>query len=213
MEGNTACLRRMMLPTPPIPLGPGSHRGDGVLVDDDESFARAVAAMENGLRERKVKRISTTEDCLSARQGLDVLIDDDESFARAVAAMDNGLRERRVKKTSTKEVCLTADIAMVPQGKLKLPVVCFQGQDKGKNPTPEDATEDSGGASICQHGRRRSRCKKSGEASSEHVRQRSTFTEECGGTSICEHGRIRSTCKECRGSSICEHGRQRSQCK
>ena len=48
---------------------------------------------------------------------------------------------------------------------------------------------------LCEHGRRRSRCK------------------ECGGSSICEHGRVRSKCKECGGGSICEHGRRRSQCK
>ena len=47
-------------------------------------------------------------------------------------------------------------------------------------------------ASICEHGRQRSKCK------------------ECGGKGICEHGRQRSQCKECGGSSICEHGRQRS---
>ena len=35
---------------------------------------------------------------------------------------------------------------------------------------------------ICEHGRRRSRCK------------------ECGGSGICEHGRQRSKCKECGGA-------------
>ena len=51
------------------------------------------------------------------------------------------------------------------------------------------------GQRICEHGRRRSKCK------------------ECGGASICEHGRGAHECKECGGASICEHGRQRSQCK
>ena len=52
--------------------------------------------------------------------------------------------------------------------------------------------KECGGASICEHGRMRSKCK------------------ECGGASICEHGRRRSKCKECGGSEICEHGRRRS---
>ena len=52
-----------------------------------------------------------------------------------------------------------------------------------------------GGASICEHGKQRSRCK------------------ECGGASICEHGRERCRCKECGGSRLCEHGRIRSKCK
>jgi len=68
------------------------------------------------------------------------------------------------------------------------------------------------GASICEHQRKRSRCK------------------ECGGASICQHQRIRSeckecggresastsakgVCKECRGASICPHQRIRSECK
>ena len=42
--------------------------------------------------------------------------------------------------------------------------------------------KECGGASICEHGRRRSQCK------------------ECGGGSMCEHGRRRSECKECGGS-------------
>ena len=48
---------------------------------------------------------------------------------------------------------------------------------------------------VCQHQRRRSRCK------------------ECGGAGLCQHQRQRSACKECGGASICQHQRQRSQCK
>ena len=48
---------------------------------------------------------------------------------------------------------------------------------------------------MCEHDRRRSRCK------------------ECLGSSICPHKRQKSRCKECGGSSICEHNRIRSQCK
>jgi hypothetical protein len=41
--------------------------------------------------------------------------------------------------------------------------------------------------SICEHSRRRSKCK------------------HCSGSSICEHNRERSRCKQGGGSSICEH--------
>ena len=43
----------------------------------------------------------------------------------------------------------------------------------------EGVLRDKWGASICEHGRRRSQCK------------------DCGGASICKHGRRRSTCTEC----------------
>ena len=39
--------------------------------------------------------------------------------------------------------------------------------------------KECGGASICQHARRRSTCR------------------QCGGASICQHNRIRSKCKTC----------------
>ena len=69
------------------------------------------------------------------------------------------------------------------------------------------SVQGGGGASICEHGRRRSQCK------------------ECGGASICEHGRQRHECRSVAGlnlrarpcgalgvrsavgGSICEHGR------
>jgi len=51
--------------------------------------------------------------------------------------------------------------------------------------------KDCGGASICQHNRRRpgSTCK------------------DCGGASICQHNRERSRCKDCGGTGICQHDR------
>ena len=55
------------------------------------------------------------------------------------------------------------------------------------------STQARGG--ICEHQRRRSRCK------------------DCGGPAICEHQRQRSGCKDCGGSGICEHQRIRSKCK
>ena len=70
-----------------------------------------------------------------------------------------------------------------------------------------------GGASICSHNRERSKCQECGGASiCPHKRERSQC-KECGGASICPHQRIRSSCKECGGTSICPHLRQRSQCK
>ena len=70
-----------------------------------------------------------------------------------------------------------------------------------------------GGKMVCEHGRRRTRCKECGGGSlCEHGRRRSRC-KECSGGSICEHGRQRCRCKECGGASICEHGRRRSRCK
>ena len=91
--------------------------------------------------------------------------------------------------------------------------ICEHGRRRSK-------CKECGGASICEHGRRRSKCKECGGAEHgrrrsikeccEHGRQRSQC-KECGGGSICEHGRVgrqRSQCKECGGGSICEHGRR-----
>ena len=69
-----------------------------------------------------------------------------------------------------------------------------------------------GGSNICEHGRQRSNCKECGGASiCQHKRQRSEC-KECGGAGICEHGRRRNTCNECGGSNICKHGRQPNKC-
>ena len=55
---------------------------------------------------------------------------------------------------------------------------------------------DKWGKKLCEHGRRRNRCK------------------DCGGASICEHGRQRSRCKDCKaaaavGSEVGGRGRKR----
>jgi len=66
---------------------------------------------------------------------------------------------------------------------------------------------------LCEHQRRRSKCKQCGGSSiCEHQRVRSTC-KDCGGGSVCEHQRQRSMCKDCGGSGLCEHQRQRSTCK
>lgn len=68
-------------------------------------------------------------------------------------------------------------------------------------------------SSICEHNRRRSRCKPCGGSNlCEHGRIKA-HCKDCGGVSICEHGRRRSHCKDCGGSSICEHGRRKYRCK
>jgi len=73
--------------------------------------------------------------------------------------------------------------------------------------------KDCGGSGLCEHQRRRSQCKDCGGGSfCEHQRLRSTC-KDCGGSSICEHQRRRSQCKDCGGSGICEHQRVRSKCK
>ena len=67
--------------------------------------------------------------------------------------------------------------------------------------------------SQCEHGRRRSTCRKCGGSDiCEHDRVRYTCNE-CGGSGVCEHGRRRATCKLCGGNGVCKHGRQRNQCK
>ena len=47
---------------------------------------------------------------------------------------------------------------------------------------------------ICEHGRRRYRCK------------------DCGGSSICVHRREKRMCKQCGGNGLCQHGRDRFRC-
>ena len=69
------------------------------------------------------------------------------------------------------------------------------------------------GGEICKHNKRRSICKKcDGGEICKHNKRRSEC-RPCGGKSICEHNRRRFQCKECEGVSICEHNRQRSSCK
>lgn len=71
---------------------------------------------------------------------------------------------------------------------------------------------DGSGRLLCEHGRRRSRCKDCGGGEiCEHGMERG-HCKDCGGSQICEHGRQRSRCKDCGGSEICEHGRRRGRC-
>jgi hypothetical protein len=71
---------------------------------------------------------------------------------------------------------------------------------------------DCGGSQICEHNIQRSTCRDCGGSSiCEHKRRRSRC-RDCGGSSICKHNRIRSRCTDCGGGEICEHNRRRSQC-
>ena len=66
---------------------------------------------------------------------------------------------------------------------------------------------------ICEHGRRRDRCRECGGSQiCEHNKRRSSCVD-CGGGEICEHNKIRGSCKYCGGSQICEHNIFRRNCK
>ena len=76
--------------------------------------------------------------------------------------------------------------------------------------------KDCGGASICEHGRRRSQYKEYGgshvRAWQEEVAVQSARCKECGGASVCKYNRQKSTCKECGVASFCEHDKYKSKC-
>ena len=65
---------------------------------------------------------------------------------------------------------------------------------------------------VCEHGRRKDRCRDCGTGICEHNKLK-RYCKDCGANSICEHGRRRDRCKDCSGTQICEHNRRRSQCK
>ena len=69
-----------------------------------------------------------------------------------------------------------------------------------------------GGASICEHDRIRSTCKKcGGSAICTHNRFKRQC-KECDGASICEHDRLRVNCRDCGGSRFCKHDKRKYQC-
>ena len=91
----------------------------------------------------------------------------------------------------------------------------MEGPDRKRRATDAGGSAQGGAQKrrLCEHKRRRSRCKDcGGSAICEHQRRRSSC-KDCGGSGICEHQRRRSRCKDCGGSSICEHQRIRSTCK
>lgn len=64
----------------------------------------------------------------------------------------------------------------------------------------------------CQHGTRKSRCKKChGSGICEHKIER-YVCRICKGTGICKHGIRKQICKDCDGSGICKHKRLKYDC-
>jgi len=69
------------------------------------------------------------------------------------------------------------------------------------------------GGSICEHDKRRDTCRKcKGSRFCEHDIQLATC-HKCGGSSFCEHHIQKHRCILCNGSSICTHNKRRDQCK
>lgn len=66
------------------------------------------------------------------------------------------------------------------------------------------------GTGLCEHNRRKDSCKDCSTGLCEHGRWKAQC-QKCG-TGLCEHGRFKSRCKDC-GTGLCEHGRYRNQCK
>lgn len=72
---------------------------------------------------------------------------------------------------------------------------------------------------ICQHNKRRYRCKLCGGAGVCEQRSEQRTCSSCEVTRrknkyrICEHNRRKFRCKLCRGPEMCEHGRPKRTCK
>ena len=65
---------------------------------------------------------------------------------------------------------------------------------------------------VCEHGRRKDRCRDCGTGICEHNKLK-RYCKDCGANSICQHGRRRDRCKDCgSGSQICQHNKRRSTC-
>eukprot|EP00966_Prymnesium_polylepis_P073224 1700263-Prymnesium_polylepis.1 len=87
----------------------------------------------------------------------------------------------------------------------RIRILCEHGKRKYR-------CKDCGGSSICEHGKQKSRCKDCGGSSMcEHGKQKKRC-KDCGGSYICEHGKQKHICKDCGGSSICEHGKRKHIC-
>ena len=64
---------------------------------------------------------------------------------------------------------------------------------------------------VCEHSRRKDRCRDSGTGICEHNTLK-RYCKDCGANSICEHGRRRDRCRNCGGGQFCEHNKRRSTC-
>jgi hypothetical protein len=70
------------------------------------------------------------------------------------------------------------------------------------------------GGSICEHGKRRARCKDCKGGSICIHKTLESRCKECNGSGLCIHQKRKDYCKECKVSAcICEHGERKSRCK
>ena len=100
-----------------------------------------------------------------------------------------------------------------PQGKRSkneergLNLVNASGVATAPAPHPSAAKKPRKAPALCEHQRRKDRCKECGGSSfCEHQRRRSRC-KDCGGSSLREHQCEKSACKDCGGSGLCEHQR------
>ena len=100
-------------------------------------------------------------------------------------------------------------------------VLCYESGEGGsgicEHLRRKDRCKQCGGSEICKHGINKQFCKKEGCEGSqicEHKFNKSKckICNKPGEGHVCEHGRVRSSCKECDGSDYCEHGKQKTKC-
>lgn len=66
---------------------------------------------------------------------------------------------------------------------------------------------------MCEHNKRKSRCKEcGGESLCLHNRIKE-YCKDCGGKQFCQHNKVKSLCRDCGGGGICEHNMVRSRCR
>ena len=68
------------------------------------------------------------------------------------------------------------------------------------------------GTGFCDHGRDKYRCKDCGTGKCDHGK-RKDLCKECSPTTFCIHARQKHSCIECVGASVCDHGKRRNVCK
>jgi len=178
------------------PAGPPSRPLSAAPVVDpaastDAAGAVATGATDDPTRKRKVPLTDAQSAAELRKENIKL---------KAENVRLSALLEKATLKSARKdELLLAADVRL---RKIKLPNV-----SRGLAPSVGTKRKRPDGLSysgdrvtvdknpLCQHQRRKSRCK------------------DCGGSGLCEHKRVKHLCKECKGNSICEHQRRRSRCK
>ena len=85
-------------------------------------------------------------------------------------------------------------------------LLCEHGKRKSR-------CRECGGSQICEHGKRKDQCREcTPSAFCEHGKQKAQC-RQCGGSQICEHGKWKAQCRQCGGSAFCKHGKYRAQCR